>query len=56
GMRKSVRGFPPASRSNVLDSITFLILGRRLFRVENRHGEMGIYLRRGTGRRERGRP
>ncbi|SDA87793.1 hypothetical protein SAMN03159448_04027 [Sinorhizobium sp. NFACC03] len=25
-MRKSVRGFPPASRSNLLESITFMDL------------------------------
>ncbi|MBL3684309.1 hypothetical protein F2981_10595 [Sinorhizobium meliloti] len=56
GVRKSACAFPPASRSDFLDSITFMILGRRLFRVENRHGEMGIYLRCGRGRRGRGRP
>ncbi|ACP21695.1 hypothetical protein NGR_b02290 (plasmid) [Sinorhizobium fredii NGR234] len=28
GMRKNVCGFPPASRSNLLESITLMILGR----------------------------
>ncbi|MDW9354086.1 hypothetical protein GOA63_12295 [Sinorhizobium meliloti] len=28
GMRKSVCGFPPASRSNLSEPVTFMLLGR----------------------------